>query len=401
MNKKDLVSNKELDIVANGKKLNIPWGNVILTIAVLATVAGALFSTKILASIKKNIAAAKEAARPANVKVVKITTPDCKDCFNVDSAIANFKKQNVKVEEEKTLAFNSSGANSLIKQFNIKKLPTYIVTGEVKKNNLESFVKGNGEIKDNTFIFTNLIPLYIDTKTGEQMGKVTATLITDSGCSQCKDLKAVVENFKKSGLKIKETKELPWNSLEAQNLIGQYKITRIPTFIFSPEFDLYNNIKTTWQNFGTVEKDKAYVARNIPLPYRDLTTGQIAGLVDIVYLTDLACVECYSVQDVQKPILTDGYGVAFQSERFIDVSSVEGQNLISKYNISKVPTILLSPDADQYINLKNVWGTVGTIGADGWYVFTGFNQLSVIYKDLTSNQVIKPAQQQPNPSSAN
>lgn len=379
----------------------IQWPKVILGISLLATVIGALVSSKILTDINKNVALAKEATRPANVKIIKITTPDCTDCFNLDNAISSFKKLNVKVEDEKTITFGSPDADASIKQFAIKKVPTYIVTGDITKNNLESFVKANGEIKDNTFIFTNLSPVFINSETKQEKGWVTVTEITDPSCPQCLDVKAIVEGFKKGGVKIKDTKELTWNSLGGQRIISQYKITKAPTFILSSDFDLYDNLKSSWTNFGTVETDKTYVARNIPLPYRDLTKGQIAGFVDIIYLTNSTCPDCYKAQDVQKPILTKGYGVAIRSERFVDISSTEGRNLISKYSITKVPTILISPEVDQYTNLKGVWKGVGTVGQDGWYIFTEMGQLGgVIYKDLTSNQIIKPADQ-PSPSPAN
>lgn len=379
----------------------IQWPKVILSLSLVATVIGALVSTKILTDINKNVALAKEAARPASVKIIKITTPDCTDCFNLDNAISSFKKLNVKVEEEKTINFGSPEADASIKQFAIKKVPTYIVTGDVTKNNLETFVKANGEIKDNVFIFTNLSPIFIDPETKQEKGWVTTTLITDPSCSQCLDTKTIIEGFKKAGVKIKDTKELAWNSLGGQKIINQYKITKAPTFIFSPEFDLYNTLKGSWSNFGTVETDKTYVARNIPLPYRDLAKGQLVGFVDIIYLTDSTCPDCYKTQDVQKPILTKGYGVAIRSERFVDISSVEGRNLISKHSITKVPTILISPEVDQYANLKAVWKGVGTVGKDGWYIFTEMSQLGgITYKDLTNNKVIKPAGQ-PSPSPAN
>lgn len=374
------------------KVIKVPWPKIFLTVALAVTIAGALFSTKTLAVINKNIATAKEVARPANIKIVKITTPNCKDCFNVDDAVAGFRKLNIAVEEEKILTVDSEEADASIKQFGIKKVPTYLVTGEITKNSLENFVKSNGEIKDNTFIFTKLSPVFIDTETGQEMGRVTATLITDSSCSQCVDPKLIVENFRKAGVKVKDLKELAWNSLGGQNIIYQYKITKVPTFIFSPEFDLYDTVKTSWPNFGTIENDKTYIARNLPLPYRDLSKGQIIGLVNLIYLTDSSCTDCYKVQDVQKPILKQGYSVGIRSERTVDVLSREGQGLISKYKITKVPTILLSPEANQYVNLKNVWKNVGTVESDGWYVFTGFNQLgNVTYKDLTNNQVIRPA----------
>lgn len=367
---------------------------IFLSLSLLATFVGAVFSTKILADVNKNIAAAKETARSANVKIIKITAARCSDCFNVNGAVLDFKKLNVKVDEEKNLSFDSPSAKTLIKKFDIKKIPTYLVSGEVTKNNLESFIKKNGEIKDRTFIFTKVIPLFIDTASGQETGKVTATLLTDTSCSECQDLTQIIESFKKAGVKMKDIQTLEWNSTNGQNLINKYKITKIPAFIFSPEFDLYDKAKANWVNFGTIEEDKTFIARNISLPYRDLEKGQITGLVDVIYLTDSSCTDCYDVQNVQKPILTNGYGVVLRSARTIDTASSEGQDLINRYGITKVPTVLLSPEAGEYLNLKNIWKSVGKVETDGWYAFTELNQLGKItYKDLTNNQIIRPVGQ--------
>src|SRR3989338_10544000 len=102
MNRKDVVSSIGSRLSSKKKKLNITWPKIILIVTLTATVIGALVSTKTLVAINKNITAAKEAARPANVKIIKLTTPNCQDCFDVNTAVNNFKKQNVKVEEEKT-----------------------------------------------------------------------------------------------------------------------------------------------------------------------------------------------------------------------------------------------------------------------------------------------------------
>src|SRR3989344_6154571 len=384
MNRKDVVSS----IVSN-----ITWSKIILIVTLAATVIGALVSTKILVAVNKNISAAKEAARPANVRIIKITTPNCQDCFNVDTAVNDFKKQNVKVEEEKTLTFDSPEASASIKEFAIKRVPAYIVSGEVSKNNLEGFVKNNGEIKDGQFVFTKVTPVFIDTETKQEVGKVIAIVLSDLSCTQCLDPRLTIDSFKKAGVKITDTNEVVWNSFKGQKLINQYKITKVPTFILSSDIDFYDNVKSSWTNLGTVEQDKTYVARNLFLPYRDLEKNQILGLVDLIYLTDSSCSECYKADAVQKPILKQGYGVGIRSERTVDVSSGEGQGLISKYKITKVPTILTSPESDQYTNLKNVWKNVGTVELDGWYVFREMQQLrGVVYKDLTTSQIVGKVQ---------
>lgn len=385
--------------IAQSRVVNLPWPKIFLGVTLIATVAGALFATKTLANIDKNIATAKEEARAANIKIIKITIPDCVDCFNLNDAVTMFKKQNIAVGEEKAVLASSSQGQSLIKKFEIKRLPTYIATGEVTKKTIQGFITSNGEVKNNTFIFKKVTPVFIEAVTKKQIGKVVATILTDPTCTQCTDPKLTVEAYKKAGVKITDEKEVLWNSAEGQKIISQYKVTKLPTFLLSSDIDYYEDVKANWARIGTVENDKTYVARNLFLPYRDVDKGQILGLVDLIYLTDSTCNDCYDAQKVQRPILTEAFGLGLSSERTIDVNSAEGQGLVNQYKVTKVPTILLSSDADQYINLKNAWKSVGTVETDGRYVFREMNQIgSVTYKDLASNQVIRPTQQ---PASSN
>ena len=386
--------NNEGEVIGvHPKEVNIRWPKVFLGITLVATIAGALFATKTLQRVEKNIAEAKEAARPAAVSLTKITTADCKDCFNIDNATAVFKKQNVKIQEEQTFTDNSTQAQSLIKTLGITRVPTYIVTGDVKKKSLEAFVKANGKIKNNTFVFTKVQPVFIDPTTKKFMGRVTITYLTDATCAQCQDIKQLGEQYKKSGVVVAAENEIAWNTEEGQRLIGQYKITKLPTFLLSSDIDVYDEVKASWSRIGTVEQDKTYIARNLFLPYRDVEKGQIVGLVDIIYLTDSSCSDCYKPEELQKQILVQGFGVGFSSERTVDINSEEGQSLKDKYNITKLPTVILSKDADQYANLKNVWKSVGTVESDDRYVFREMARMgNVIYKDLATDQVIRPTQ---------
>lgn len=369
--------------------ISISWPRIFLWTALIATIGGALFATKTLSGIEKNIAAAKEAQRPANIKLIKITAPNCSDCFNVETEVSALKKQNVSVGEEKSITFDSLEAQSLIRNLGIKKVPTYIATGEVGKKSIEGFIKSNGEIKNNTFVFTKVAPVFIDPQTQKEVGRVVATILTDSSCSQCLDPKLTVESYKNAGVKIIEEKTVNWTSSEGQSLIGKYNIKKLPTFLFSSDFDFYDQIKAEWSQIGTVEQDKTYVARNLFLPYRDLEEGRVLGLVDAIYLTDSSCSDCYKPETVQKNILVQGYGIAFRSQRSVDANSDEGRNLLDQYKITKAPTVLLSPEVDKYASLKNVWPNVGTVETNGWYVFREMQQLgNIIYKDLTTSQVV-------------
>ncbi len=373
------------------KVKNFPWSKVFLTVSLLSALVGVLASTKTLAQTDRKIAEAKEMARPANVKLTKISTPNCKECFNIDEAMATFKKQNVAIGAQKTLYFNSSEAQTLISQLGITRLPTYIATGEVNKKNLEGFVKNNGIIRNNTFVFTKVTPLFIDPLSQKEIGKVRVTYLTDPACTTCINPKLTIAAYKRGGIKITEEKDILWNSAEGQRIVNQYKIAKLPTFLLSSDISYYPDLAGQWSNFGTVEQDKTYVARRLFPPYRDVAKNQVVGLVETIYLTDISCADCYNPQQIHKNILTRGFGVGIRSEQTADINTPAGKELISKYKITQVPTLLISPEVSEYANIKSVWPQVGTTEPDGWYVFRQISKLgNVTYKDLASNQIRRP-----------
>ncbi len=371
-------------------------GKVFLYVALIATIVGALFATKTLLTINKNIAEAKEAARPAEVNMTIITAPDCVDCFNVSLAVAAFKKLNVAVGEEKTFSFDLPEAASLIEEFGITRVPTYLVTGEIDKKNLEQFVSTNGEVKNNTFVFTSVPPVFFNPETKKEFGNVTVTILTDDSCPQCFDPTRIIDSYKNGGISITDIKETPFRSVEGQELITKYKIEKVPTFLFSSDIDFYDDVKNSWPQIGTIEQDNTYVVRNVLLPYRDLAKDQVLGLAELVYLTDSTCENCYDVVQTHRPIITQAFGVGLRLERTIDSNSPAGKSLISKYKITKVPTILLSPEVNQYTSITNAWKSVGTVESDGWYAFRELQVLGeIVYKDLATNNIIQPT---PSPS---
>jgi len=70
--------------------------------------------------------------------------------------------------------------------------------------------------------------------------------------------------------------------------------------------------------------------------------------------------------------------------------------LVAQYNITKVPTIIMSPDVKYYElnNFQTVWKQVGTIENDGYYVFRSMRALNgVIYKDLSLNKTVNATAQ--------
>jgi hypothetical protein len=221
--------------------------------------------------------------------------------------------------------------------------------------------------------------------TNTNLPKISYVYIKDSTCTQCTDLSPLITELNSSGIIFKSSKIIELK--DAKSYINKYNITKVPVMIFSKGFGEYSIIKQTdWTSLGTIESDGSYIFRLTPPPFKDVATNEIKGLVDVTYLGDKSCTICYNVTLHKTTLLR--LGIYLKSENLLDISSTEGQSLIKKYNITLVPTIILSSNAKEYSSLDQAWAQVGTVESDGTFIFRNLPLLNVPYKDLSSNKII-------------
>jgi hypothetical protein len=81
--------------------------------------------------------------------------------------------------------------------------------------------------------------------------------------------------------------------------------------------------------------------------------------------------------------------LAIDEESIVDTGSDEGKQLLDKYDIENVPTIILDGDLEVYDNFKAVWENVGTIEDDGTYVFRTITAMGqgIVYNDLAAGEI--------------
>jgi len=233
-------------------------------------------------AVKQKEEAAQEAARPANISLTIVKDSSCADCVDITPIINAIKKTNVKITKEETFEANSSEAKSLISEFGVKKLPTFIIKGEVNKNDdVKNLLSKVGEIKNDTFKFTYAVAPYLDLASNTVKGKVTVTFIADKSCKECYDanpFKQILAN--NLGMTNPTIVSLDKSDKAAQVLIRKYKIEAAPMFVITGEISEYPYLTGIWLQIGSLEKDGAYVLRDIKkvnpnLVYRDLATGKI------------------------------------------------------------------------------------------------------------------------------
>ena len=338
-------------------------------------------------AMKEKTAKAAELAKPAKIQLSIIKDSKCTDCFDVSQIAAYTKTSKVEITSEKNIEFDSNEGKQLIAQYNLGKVPTVVVTGEIDKANIQGFEKKNGAL-----IFTQTTPPYVNATSGEVRGRITLTSLADPACTKCDDINTLVNQMKASGIKIVQQKNMSSSSDEGKSLISKYNLDFVPTIILSKDADAYPIINQAWKQLGTKESDGSYVLRTVYPPYINLTTNTLRGLVDITYLTDKGCTDCYNVS-THRQILSSPqtFAIKFDKETTVDISDAAGKELLVKYNITKVPTVTLSSEVSAYPSAQGL-KQFFSVEEDGSYIF---RQPAVVgaYKDLTTNQVVKPQQQ--------
>ncbi len=295
---------------------------------------------------------------------------------------------NVKMLSEKSVSYPADAlAGELVQKYGIKTLPAVVVTGELEK--LGSFLGGLGWTGGTAwFVYEASSPPYFDMASGKTIGLVKVIIITVPSCADCFNPGLLEDALKNASTSISESRTYPYSEPGGAALLANYNITKVPAIILSKDFGEYGALASDWGRLGSVEPDGSYVLRKIQPPYLDLTAKRVVGRVKLIELVDEKCTECYDVSLHRS--ITPRFGIAnFTSIDRHDINSTLGAELASKYNIIKVPTILLSPEASKYESLGAVWPQVGSVEKDGWYVFRATEGMGT-YLDRSSGKVVVP-----------
>lgn len=338
--------------------------------------------------LAEKILVAEEAAKPAVLESLLITNSKCADCFDANALVTEIEgTMGVKLTK-KTIEF--SDAQDVISKYNLTRFPSIVVTGDIARAQALRGKLGElgGVELDGAFLFANPAAPYTGSD-GKIIGRVSVTVIKDETCKQCVDLDPLVGQLKAMGVGIAEEKTWASTSKEGMKAIASYKLKRLPALILSSDLSAYEQLAETWKIYGDIAADGSYVMTDIRPPYKDVASGDIKGLVTLTYLTDSTCKECYNVT-IHHQILAN-FGFVFDDVKESDVSSSDGKALVKKYNVTAVPTVLLSGDVKEYKGFDAVWERVGTIEADGAYLFRSMDVLEESsYKDLVSGTVKRP-----------
>ena len=214
---------------------------------------------------------------------------------------------------------------------------------------------------------------------------VELTIISAPDCKACSDISLLLEQLKKKNIKITSEKTAPVASDEAVELLKKYTIVKVPTIILRGELEKNADLKEFLSAAGQIQSDGVFIATNLLPPYLDPVSGQVKGVFTVTYLTDKTCKECYDPTLHRQAL--QNFGMQASEEKTIDRADKAGAQLIAKYKITSVPTLVLQGDLKEYSALGQIWSQVGTIEKDGTYIFRAGQDIMGVYKDLKTGQL--------------
>ncbi len=187
--------------------------------------------------------------------------------------------------------------------------------------------------------------------------KLELTIIKDKNCNDCFDLTPIIDLIKNANTDI--IKEETVDIKEAKESIDKYSIKKIPTIILAGETD---RIELN----GFEEKQGILLFNQQKPVYVDAISGETIGEVSLTYIKDSSCSECTDLSEAIDGL--EKSGVKVINKKTVERGSNTGKELINKYNIEQIPTLILSNDISAYEQISQVWGNIGTIEKDGSYI---------------------------------
>lgn len=361
-------------------KLNQENLRKFITVGVILVLALVSFNILTISQMNSTIATRvvemKEEARPAEIELVSIVA-NCANCFSTDSLINSLKtSDSLNIISENRLQSSSDEARTLVEKYSITKFPAIIVTGETVKASLPDFDESGDAL-----VYSGVTPPYVDVGTGDIIGLVSAIIIKEDSCESCHDFGSTIQSLRSSGVIFLGVARLDLNSSEAAELIASNGIEKAPSLLLSKNIGEYSIIQDLIQS-GLQQGDEYYLLES-QLPYVNASSGEIRGMVSLTMITDNSCASCYDVT-LHKAVLAR-FGMAVESETTVDINSSEGKALLDAYNITKVPTIVVTGDANLYESFNSIWRQVGDVAEDGAHIFREPRALgNVVFTDLSA-----------------
>jgi len=218
-----------------------------------------------------------------------------------------------------------------------------------------------------------------------QKAKLVLTLITVPECRYCTDLKDLIARIKSAGdVQIISEKTVSYR--DAADLLSKYQITKVPTILLSGETDKVTDLKNLWLQIGEEKPDGTLVLTKFRPMYFDIDKGDFVGKLKVTRIINSTCGELCTKAFVIQNNFEITTGIRFVEEQEREFNTTQGRELVQKYNITKIPALVITGDVQAYdeLGLSNAWKNVGTAEKDGALVW---RRIQPPYQELPSGKM--------------
>ncbi|MBW3019216.1 hypothetical protein KY329_03465 [Candidatus Woesearchaeota archaeon] len=175
----------------------------------------------------------------------------------------------------------------------------------------------------------------------------------DADCEECFDINEAVDFIK--ALPGVDMTEITADA----DPVAKYSIKKLPTIVLKGDVDKL-------QIPGFRRSGDALVLEDVPAPFFDVESKEIAGRVGMIIIENPECTECFDPSIVINNL--NMVGVDLTDVEMLNYTSEKAQELIAKYNIAKLPAMIFTNDLLAYAPVRDVWNASGTIEEDGMLV---------------------------------
>ncbi|MFH0954640.1 MAG: hypothetical protein V1777_00880 [Candidatus Micrarchaeota archaeon] len=346
----------------------------------------------------------------ATLQIISILPSSCPKCVSIASLVSQIKTLDMTFTEKTLTLGIDAKAQELVTQYSIGKLPALVLIPDANAlDQLRTPWQSFGTVEDDNAMVLREIPLpYLNVVSQKTIGLVKLTTIEPANCPDCATqlTSDLLNQTGMSGINqgqgvfVDDDSTVLASSADGQRLITQYAITKLPAVLLSPEVADYSDFFSLLEQkkLGSTETDGTWVLRN-PVPlYFDLNQNKVRGQIELTQLSDVNCATCFDVNELANSMI-NFFGLKLIRNQTLDISSVNGNALVKKYSILRVPTIVIGGDVSAYQGLAENWNLRGFATPDGHLVFDRQDLLptTLNYFDLNSNSV-KAGEAQPQAS---
>lgn len=244
-------------------------------VAIVAALAGNVF----LAWSVTSPAGAQSGDGFADLEVTFLTTPDCEQCFDLQTLREYLVQNGVSEDRMKSVAFDSREGKKLIKKHDVKRVPTAVIPSAATGLDFMAGLAENiGSINNGALVITQVELPYLDLEQNKVVGEFELVVLDDQSCIECYDPALHDDVLKRIFMTPAKRSVVDISSQEGKDMLESYAITAVPTILLRGDLQPYETLQEIWSSVGTIEDDQTYVLRQGVTtmgPYKQLPEGAI------------------------------------------------------------------------------------------------------------------------------